>query len=83
MKYDFSSEAIKTIEKMDANTIGRLVKSILNLPKGDVKPMKGFSDGRLRLRVGKYRIVFAYVPEKDENQSIHIIDVDTRGDIYK
>ena len=49
---------------------------------GDIKPLQGYSDGRQRLRIGKYRIVFCYMVENNE-KVLYIMDVGSRGDIYK
>ena len=44
--------------------------------------MQGYSDGRKRLRIGKYRIIYNY--KQDEKiEILYIMNVDTRGDIYK
>ena len=51
-------------------------------PEGDIIPMQGYSDGRLRLRVGKYRIIHNYSIE-DGKKILYIIAVGSRGDIYK
>ena len=32
MRYDFSHDAMKTLEKSDSNTAGRIVKGIIGLP---------------------------------------------------
>jgi len=57
-----------------------IVEAIEGLPDhGDVRKLKGqVIKNTYRLRVGRYRVI--YVWEKDE---IKILDVDTRGDIYK
>ena len=51
-------------------------------PVGDIKPLQGFSDGRKRLRVGTWRIIY-----KQESELfieiIFVIDIGNRGDIYK
>lgn len=44
--------------------------------------MQGYSDGRKRLRTGKYRIIYNY-GQNGEIKVLYIMDVDTRGDIYK
>jgi mRNA interferase RelE/StbE len=79
MKFDFSSDAMKVIDKLDSNTAGRIIKGILALPiKGDIKPIIG-SDGSFRLRIGDYRIWFS-CPE----QNIILIEkILPRGDAYK
>ncbi len=51
-------------------------------PKGDIKTMQGYSDGRKRLRIGKYRIIYNYGKD-GEIEVLYIMNVDTRGDIYK
>ena len=51
-------------------------------PVGDIKPMQGYSDSRLRLRVGKYRIVYKYIVTNNV-KSLHTMEIGSRGDIYK
>lgn len=51
-------------------------------PKGDIKLLQGYTDGRKRLRVGKYRIIYNYNGE-NEIEILLIINIDSRGDIYK
>ena len=86
MKVIFSKAAVKALESYDRPTKQRIKAGIEGLtkkpPEGDIKPMQGFSDGRLRLRVGKYRIVYRY--EVDGTVEIlYIMAIDSRGDIYK
>ena len=79
MKIDFSNDAEKAFGKLDSNMAGRIIKGIMKLPnKGDIKPLSGYSDGRKRLRIGGYRIIFLF-----ENNFLQIIEIDSRGDIYK
>jgi mRNA-degrading endonuclease RelE of RelBE toxin-antitoxin system len=62
----------------------------LTPPVGDIKPLTG-KDNEFRLRVGKFRIKYEYCTEetiKEDNsielvKVLHIIDIDSRGDIYK
>lgn len=86
MEIRYSKSAQKAIESYDRPTKQRIKAGIEDLtkkpPEGDIKRMQGYTDGRLRLRVGKYRIVYRY----DHDGMIEvllIIDVDSRGDIYK
>jgi mRNA interferase RelE/StbE len=51
-------------------------------PKGDIKPLQGFSDGRKRLRVGGVRIIFTYDTD-GKLLVLSIIDIGNRGDVYK
>ena len=79
MKYDFSTDAMNAISGLDANTAGRIIKGVLGLPrKGDIKALKGKHQGKLRLRVGDWRILYAV-----EDGTIMIECVLPRGDAYK
>lgn len=44
--------------------------------------MSGYKDGRYRLRVGKYRIIYKYLTN-NEIEVLCIMDVGSRWDIYK
>lgn len=86
MKIEYTKKAKKFIESQDRPTKQRLKKAIEGLtatpPQGDIKLLQGYSDGRKRLRVGKYRIIYNYLPS-GEIEILLIIDIDSRGDIYK
>lgn len=86
MKIEYSKKAAKYINGLDRPTKQRIKSAIEGLteqpPKGDIKLLQGFTDGRRRLRVGKYRIVYND-RSNGEIEIIYIIDVDSRGDIYK
>ena len=41
-----------------------------------------YKDDRYRLRVGKYRIIYKYLTDK-EIEILSIMDIGSRGDIYK
>ncbi len=86
MIIQFKKSASKAIKQMDKPTKERIKKAIigltLNPPIGDIKVMQGYKDGRLRLRVGQYRIIYKY----DNNGTVEILlilDIGNRGDIYK
>ena len=51
-------------------------------PEGDIKPLLGYSDGRKRLRIGKYRIIFKNIKE-NLIEILLILDIGSRVDIYK
>ena len=72
-----SKKAAKALEALDTPTQGRIVAGIYGIPQGNIKPLQGYSDGRMRLRVGKYRVIFTY------DTTLHILDIGSRGDIYK
>ena len=72
--------AKKFIDKLPATEKRRLVEAIERLPEGeDIKKLKGYG-GILRLRVGPYRIIYEVA---DDKLIITIIDVGSRGQVYK
>ena len=86
MRIEYSKKAVTYISSLDRPTKQRIKKAIEGLteqpPKGDIRMLQGFSDGRKRLRVGKYRIIYNYLPS-GEVEILYIVNVDSRGDIYK
>lgn len=86
MQIEYSKKAAKYINGLDKPTKQRIKAGIEGLtqepPNGDTKTLQGFADGRKRLRVGKYRIVYNYLPD-GEIKVLYVINVDSRGDIYK
>ena len=76
----FSKSSLTYIKALDKKTKTRIVKAIDKLPdNGDIVKMQGKKLKNIfRLRVGKYRIIFNI-----EEDQIKILDVDSRGDIYK
>jgi len=77
MSPTYSKQAESYLEKQTAKQVEWLKKAMNSLPAGDVKKLKGIKNG-YRLRVGSVRVLF----EKEENK-IHIIAIDNRGDVYK
>ena len=82
----YSKDALKFLSKLDKKSIGRIRDAIegltYNPPIGDIKTMQGYTDGRKRLRVGSWRII--YRDETEETlEIILVIDIGNRGDIYK
>ena len=86
MRIEYKKQAVKFLESLDRPTKQRIKSAIEGLieqpPKGDIKPLQGYKDGRKRLRVGKYRIIYKYEPD-GEITVLMILDIDSRGDIYK
>ena len=74
----YLKEAEKAIAAYDTPTRRRIIEAVNKLPHGNVKPLKGRLLALYRLRVGKYRVIFMF-----DKGDYTIIDVDTRGDIYK
>ena len=86
IKIKYSKDALKFLSKLDKKSVGRIRESIEGLthkpPEGDIKTMQGYSDGRKRLRVGSWRIIYRHDNEGTV-EIIFIIDIGNRGDIYK
>lgn len=86
MEISYSKSAAKAISGLDRPTKQRIRDGILGLtkkpPEGDIRPLQGYNDGRKRLRVGKYRVIFRFDLES-EIQILYIMNVGSRGDIYK
>lgn len=77
MKILYKRQALKDIKKINNPYKTNIKKAIESIPKGDIKKLQGFQNLQ-RLRVGKYRIIFSL-----ENETITIMAIGSRGDIYK
>jgi len=86
MKILLNNKAQKAIASMDKPLKQRIRSAINGLtklpPVGDIKPLQGVSDGSMRLRVGKYRIIYRKLIDIS-GEMVYIIDIGSRGDIYK
>ena len=82
----YSKDALKFLNKLDKKSVERIRLSIEGLaqkpPTGDIKDIKGSKEGRFRLRVGSWRIIFKYGTE-GEVEILFILEIGNRGDIYK
>jgi mRNA-degrading endonuclease RelE of RelBE toxin-antitoxin system len=76
----YSKASLKYLSKLEKDHKSRIVTAVDGLPgKGNIKKMRGLSIKNLyRLRVGKFRVLFIW-----EHESIKVLDIDIRGDIYK
>ena len=86
MQIEYSRKAVKYISTLDRPTKQRIKTAIEGLnetpPKGDIKKLQGYTDGRKRLRIGKYRIIYNIL-QNGKIEILYIINIDSRGDIYK
>ena len=74
----YSKQAGKYLDALDAQSQRRIRQGITDIPKGDIKPLQG-SPGNYRLRVGDWRVVFAYA----EENTVRIKKIGPRGEVYK
>jgi len=86
MKIKYSKDAVKFLSKLDQKSVNRIRTAVEGLtltpPQGDIKPMQGYQDNRLRLRVGGWRIIFKYGNE-GVIEVLFVLDIGNRGDVYK
>ena len=86
MRVVYSRVAVKAINSFDKSIKQRIKTGIEGLlevpPKGDIKQMQGVNPPALRLRIGKYRVLYEYTNLNDE-EVLMIKDIGSRGDIYK
>jgi mRNA interferase RelE/StbE len=82
----YSRVAVKAINSFDKSVKQRIkavIEGLLEVPpKGDIKQMQAINPPVLRLRIGKYRVLYEYTNLNDE-EGLMIKDIGSRGDIYK
>ena len=72
----YTKEAQKFLKRQPPNVANRILDAIEKLPFGDVKRLK--NSDLYRLRVGKFRVIF-----NRRGVIITVIEIDSRGQIYK
>lgn len=86
MKIMYSRDAVKFLDKQTKKSVERIREAIgkltLSPPEGDISSLKGYTDGRMRLRIGSWRIIYKYDTD-GQIEILLIIDIGNRGDIYK
>lgn len=86
MKIRYSKMPLKFLSKLDKKSVTRIREEVellaLDPPKGDIKVMQGYSDGRKRLRVGSWRIIYKCGIDNDI-EILDVLEIGNRGDIYK
>lgn len=87
MEIKIEKQAAKFLKAMPPNHRRLILNGITGLttqpPQGDIKPLKGYKDGRYRLRIGKYRIIYRYDSNNGRSTVLIVMDIGNRGDIYK
>lgn len=86
MLIKYSKSSLRFLSGLDKKSVTRIRIAINGLtenpPVGDIKPMQGYSDGRKRLRVGSWRVIYKYGAD-GEIDILFVMDIGNRGDIYK
>lgn len=81
-KIKLEKKASKFISKQPKQNRIRIFEAIYNLPKGDIKTLKG-QDNLYRLRVGNYRVIYSINENDREQVTIFIIEnIGNRGQVY-
>ena len=75
---EYSKQAKKYLENLDAKSQRRLKDGIEKIPLGDIKPYKS-NPGYSRLRIGGYRILFKWV----NDTQLLVALIESRGQAYK
>ena len=85
MKIKYAKQALKVLSGYDKPTRDLIREKVRGLtdtaPKGDIKPLHG-SENEMRLRVGKYRVIFECLTE-GSFKVLMVNKIDTRGGVYK
>lgn len=82
----YSKSSLKFLGKLDKKSVQRIREAVEGLthtpPEGDIKTMQGYTDGRKRLRVGSWRVIYR-IDAEEQITVLFVIDIGNRGDIYK
>lgn len=86
MQIVYSKVALKFLAKLDKKSALRIRDAIEGLThqpsEGDIKLMQGFSDGRKRLRIGSWHVIYR-VDTDGVVTILNVIEIGNRGDVYK
>jgi len=81
LEISYKKSALKFLKNTDKNTRDKILYAIQGLakipPEGDIKALQGRTD-EFRLTIGRYRVIYEY-----QNKLLMILDIGSRGDIYK
>ena len=72
--------ALKDLRALPPSTVAAIQATIDKLIDNPLlgKPLKGELAGQRRLRVGRYRIVYAF-----DEKTIYVVSIDERKDVYR
>lgn len=102
MKIRYSKKSLKFLAKQEKATVNRIREAIQKLAdtpsECDIKEMRDTDKGKMRMRVGSFRIIYFYREETEQESIIEdgqkitkeialeilfIDEIGNRGDIYK
>lgn len=86
MKIRYSKKSLKFLAKQEKAVVNRIRMAIDKLSVSpsecDIKNMEGEDKGKMRMRVGSFRVIYSYRKEI-EIEILFIDEIGNRGDIYK
>ena len=77
MKIKLHKDAKKYLSRLPQKSAARILRAIGGLPKGDVSPLKE-RHPKMRLRIGDWRVIFEFLGD-----TIYVLEIGNRGDVYK
>lgn len=102
MKIKYSKKSLKFLAKQEKATVIRIRTAIQKLSvtpsECDIKEMQGADKGKMRMRVGSFRVIYSYKEETEQEtitengqeitreveiEILFIDEIGNRGDIYK
>ncbi|MCM1231378.1 MAG: type II toxin-antitoxin system RelE/ParE family toxin [Ruminococcus flavefaciens] len=102
MKIRYSKKSLKFLAKQEKATVSRIRTAIQKLSVApsecDIKEMQGADKGKMRMRVGSFRVIYFYKDETEQEtitengqeiireveiEILFIDEIGNRGDIYK
>ena len=81
LRITWSDEARADIRSLDRPTAMKIFEGVVRYARtgeGRVKPLKGEHAGKVRLRIGDYRVFF-----KEPGEILHILRVRNRREAYR
>lgn len=73
-----ATKSLRSLSKKDQERIADAIARHAATSHGDVKPLRGDLQGRFRLRIGKWRVIFRKLSESE----MLVISIDNRGQAY-
>jgi len=77
MLIELHKSVIKFVRRLQPKDQRRILNALYKLPDGDTKQLSG-RNGEYRLRIGKWRVIYEFRADV-----IFVMEIDSRGDIYK